>query len=115
MREFYIKSTVITFCLIVLSKFFQINMHSHTTNHFEQPKHLSSSASELVYELVNETTRFNKKTGDLEYFIQYSEKDIFKFAGEHNISHYSEKEDFKFEATITGFWKKRTSLWKNKE
>lgn len=97
MREFYIKSTVITFCLIILSRFFQFNVHSHTTNHFEHPKYSLSSdkSSELIYELVNETTRFNKKTGDLQYFIQYSEKQCFEIGNK----------------TYTGSWKNRENLW----
>jgi hypothetical protein len=76
MKEFYVKSAVVTFCLVILSQFFQFTVHSQTTNHFENPKYSSSSDNQLVYELINETTRFNKKTGDLEYFISDSEEDI---------------------------------------
>ena len=96
MKEFYIRCTVVTFCLIILSRFFQFTVHSQTTNHFENPKYSLSSTepSVLVYEFINETTRFNKKTGDLEYFIQYKQKE--SYAGE----------------TYSGSWKKRENLWK---
>lgn len=74
-------------------------MHSHTTNHFENQKHPLSSdkSSELVYEFISETTRFNKKTGKLEYFVQFSKKGCFEIDGR----------------TFTGYWINRKNLWKS--
>lgn len=70
-KEFFIRIVFITCCMLLILQFLKININTNVHNNISQPK-ISSEQDVMIYEFINETTRFNKKSGNLEYFIYYT-------------------------------------------
>ena len=67
MKEFILITILVTVCTIMIAQ----NLPAQNIHHKNIEQKISTDSFE--YEFINKSTRFNRKTGNVEYFLFYDE------------------------------------------
>lgn len=78
-QGFIIKTLIVMIATIMVFKICPIEISPEMHNCIDFPKEIKCTHSETehIYELVDKTHRFNKKTGDLEIYLELPKNEWF--------------------------------------